>query len=109
MARPVCGAGTPSSFGPGDRPLETPLALRPPLAKIRRMSILVRVGALAALAVLASACTPKDPQYAINYTEKRGVIEANGLRFVILPDPSTQLVEVDVRYGVGANEDPDGK
>src|ERR1051325_4568014 len=41
--------------------------------------------------------------------EKRGVLESNGLRFVIMPDTSTQLVEVDVRYDVGSREDPQGK
>ena len=33
----------------------------------------------------------------------------NGLRFVIMPDSTTQLVQVDVRYEVGAKEDPIGK
>jgi zinc protease len=55
------------------------------------------------------SCTPTDPKYAITYAERRGVLESNGLHFVILPDPSTQLVEVDVRYEVGAREDPEGK
>jgi zinc protease len=54
------------------------------------------------------SCTPTDPKYAISYTEKRGVLESNGLRFVIMPDPSTDLVEVDVRYAAGAREDPEG-
>ena len=33
----------------------------------------------------------------------------NGLKVILLPDPSTDLVEVDVRYAVGSNEDPEGK
>lgn len=64
--------------------------------------------ALAAAAAVSS-CTPSDPKYAISYAEKRGVLNANGLRFVIVPDKSTQLVEVDVRYEVGSKEDPEGK
>src|SRR5262245_63040133 len=71
--------------------------------------LLSRVGALLLLALTFLSCTPTDPKYAISYTEKRGVLESNGLRFVILPDPSTELVEVDVRYEVGAREDPEGK
>ncbi|MBS1118717.1 MAG: peptidase domain protein [Deltaproteobacteria bacterium] len=37
------------------------------------------------------------------------MIEANGLRFVIMPDSTTKLAEVDIRYDVGAREDPQGK
>jgi zinc protease len=73
------------------------------------MPKLLRAGAFVGVLLLVATCTPTDPKYAIQYTEKRGVIEANGLRFVIMPDPSTQLVEVDVRYGAGASEDPPGK
>ena len=37
------------------------------------------------------------------------VIETNGLRFVIMPDTTTKLAEVDIRYDVGSREDPQGK
>src|SRR5688500_16639566 len=70
--------------------------------------ILLGLGALAALTLLAT-CTADNPQFAYKAAEKRGVLESNGLRFVIMPDPSTQLVEVDVHYEVGAAEDPQGK
>jgi len=80
--------------------------LRGQLAKIRRMRKLVTA---ALLASVVGSCTPSDPKYAITYAEKRGVLNANGLRFVIVPDKSTQLVEVDVRYEVGSREDPEGK
>ncbi|MEO6772785.1 MAG: insulinase family protein [Kofleriaceae bacterium] len=56
-----------------------------------------------------SACNPETPRFAFQSAERRGVINANGLRFVIMPDPTTQLVEVDVHYEVGAREDPEGK
>jgi zinc protease len=70
--------------------------------------LLLHVSLLCALAA-GLACTPSDPKYAIQYAEKRGVLESNGLRFIIVPDQSTELVQVDVRYEVGSREDPEGK
>ncbi len=66
---------------------------------------------VAALALLTAfiSCNPATPQIAFKHGERRGRLEKNGLRFVIMPDPSTQLVEIDVRYEVGAKEDPPGK
>lgn len=64
--------------------------------------------ALLALMVLETACSPEAPKFSFTHAERRGRM-ANGLRFVIMPDPSTQLVEVDVRYDVGQKEDPPGK
>jgi zinc protease len=61
-----------------------------------------------AAAVLA-ACNPEIPKTSFVYGEKRGVLSSNGLRFVIMPDKTTTLVEVDVRYEVGSREDPPGK
>lgn len=56
------------------------------------------------------ACAPVDtPTFKVKHAEQRGKVDANGLRFVIMPDPSTTLVEVDVRFDVGAREDPKGK
>src|SRR5262245_34410525 len=54
------------------------------------------------------ACMPEPPRFAFHHTERRGRF-ANGMRFVLMPDPTTQLVEVDVRYDVGSSEDPPGK
>ena len=86
------------------------LAIDPGLAKIRAM--LNRPWrALAATAVagaLVLSCAPEAPKFAFTHAEKRGVLESNGLRFVIMPDPTTQLVEVDVHYEAGAREDPPG-
>ncbi|HEY6036775.1 MAG TPA: insulinase family protein, partial [Kofleriaceae bacterium] len=73
------------------------------MPKIRVLALLV-----AGLFAL-SACNPESPRFAFTSAERRGVINANGLRFVIMPDPTTQLVEVDVHYDVGAREDPEGK
>ena len=73
------------------------------MPKIRVLALLV-----AGLFVLG-ACNPETPRFAFSSTEKRGVITANGLKFVIMPDPTTQLVEVDVHYEVGSREDPIGK
>jgi zinc protease len=64
--------------------------------------------ALLALLGFAATCTPSTPKYAIKYTEKRATL-GNGLRVVIVPDATTQMVEVDVRYDVGEREDPPGK
>jgi zinc protease len=66
---------------------------------------------LALLAILgvAATCTPKVPRYSFKYAEKRGTLEKNGLRFVIAPDATTKMVELDVRYDVGSREDPPGK
>ncbi|HEY4240914.1 MAG TPA: insulinase family protein [Kofleriaceae bacterium] len=65
--------------------------------------------AAVAMAMLAAACGPDTPKFAFREAEQRGKLDANGLRFVIMPDPTTQLVEVDVRYDVGSREDPPGK
>ena len=58
---------------------------------------------------LAVSCTPTNPRFAFNQPEQRGRLATNGLRFVVMPDATTQLVEVDVRYEVGSREDPPGK
>ncbi len=55
------------------------------------------------------ACNPEVPKTTFVYGEKRGTLTSNGLRFVIMPDKTTSLVEVDVRYEVGSREDPEGK
>lgn len=65
--------------------------------------------AAAALSLAVGSCVRPDPKISITYAEKRGVLESNGLRFVVVPDASTKLVEVDVRYQVGSREDPVGK
>ncbi|MBL0219403.1 MAG: insulinase family protein [Myxococcales bacterium] len=66
------------------------------------------LGAVAAVLML-SACNPETPRFAFKSAERRGVLTSNGLRFVIMPDSSTELVEVDVHYEVGSREDPAGK
>src|SRR5882672_2128447 len=70
---------------------------------------MTRVVAGAIAGVCLFACNPENPKFAFSSAEKRGVLQTNGLRFVIMPDPTTQLVEVDVHYDVGAREDPQGK
>ena len=66
------------------------------------------VGAAAVL-MLLGACNPETPKFAFKSSERRGVLKSNGMRFVIMPDTTTELVEVDVHYDVGAREDPQGK
>lgn len=70
---------------------------------VRCTAVLVAVG----LAV--SACHQTGLRVSFNYGELRGRVKSNGLRFVVMPDPTTQLVEVDVRYEVGSRDDPPGK
>ncbi|MBK9035243.1 MAG: insulinase family protein [Myxococcales bacterium] len=73
----------------------------------------MQLARLMTAAVLASAtlaaCNPEVPKTTFVYGEKRGTLTSNGLRFVIMPDRTTSLVEVDVRYEVGSREDPQGK
>ncbi|MDQ3363848.1 MAG: insulinase family protein [Myxococcota bacterium] len=73
------------------------------------MSKIVSWGAAVAVSLVVSACQPAAPKFAFKHAERRGKLEANGLKFVIMPDTTTQLVEVDVRYEVGSKDDPIGK
>jgi zinc protease len=57
---------------------------------------------------LASACAPTTPQFSVHQPVLKAKLN-NGIRVVVVPDVSTPLVQVDVRYEVGANEDPVGK
>ncbi len=63
---------------------------------------------LVVLAAFTIACQ-STPQIVFRHGEVRGRLKHNGLRFVVMPDATTRLVEVDVRYEVGAREDPPGK
>lgn len=65
------------------------------------------LGAVASL-VVGCAATAPPPRYEIKLPEKHAKL-ANGMRVVLLPDRSSSLVEIDVHYEVGANEDPPGK
>jgi hypothetical protein len=58
---------------------------------------------LALMAVVASSCTrpPLPHQPTFRYGEIRGQLQRHGLRFVVVSDTTTPLVEVDVRYEVG--------
>ena len=68
-----------------------------------------RVIATAVAGLIALSCTPSTPKFAFKHAERRGRLESNGLRFVIMPDETTQLAQVDIRYDVGSREDPQGK
>lgn len=69
-----------------------------------------RVLATCVACVFALSCSsPAEPKFALTAAERRGRLESNGLRFVIMPDDSTQLAQVDIRYDVGAREDPPGR
>src|SRR6185312_8063809 len=64
---------------------------------------------LAFLGCLVLACTYRPPSFKVSHAEKRGRLDHNGMRFVIMPDPGARLAEVAMRYDVGAEDDPDGK
>jgi zinc protease len=55
------------------------------------------------------ACGARAPRFAVHHTEQRGKLDGNGLRFVIMPDATSPMVEVAVRYEVGAADDPPGR
>src|SRR5436190_24352538 len=65
--------------------------------------------AIVVVAGLGLSCARPAPRIVFKHSELRGRLQKNGLRFVILPDATTPLAEVDVRYEVGAREDPPGK
>jgi zinc protease len=67
---------------------------------------MVRAHVLVAAAV---ACgPPPPPKYTVTMPERHARLD-NGLRVILLPDASAELVEVDVRYEVGSKEDPPGR
>jgi len=70
--------------------------------------VIVVVGGLV-LGLVSCTPSPPPPKIVFKHGEMRGRLEKNGLRFVVMQDPTTELVEVDVRYEVGAREDPPGK
>jgi zinc protease len=67
-----------------------------------------RVLALSAITVAVGCASGPEPTTAFRYAEKRARL-SNGARLVVIPDRSTPLVQVDVRYEVGSAEDPPGK
>jgi zinc protease len=70
----------------------------------------IHAGLIAMIAMAsASACNPAIPKFQFKHAERRGRLASNGLKFVVMEDSSTQLVEVDIRYNVGSREDPEGK
>jgi zinc protease len=89
------------------------LAIVSDLAKIARMSktrvLATLVACSFALPFALSCSSPSSPKFALKAAERRGRLESNGLRFVIMPDESTQLAQVDIRYDVGSREDPPGR
>jgi zinc protease len=64
---------------------------------------------MAVVVGLGLSCARPAPRIVFKHSEVRGRLQNNGLRFVVMPDATTPLAEVDVRYEVGAREDPPGK
>lgn len=65
------------------------------------------IGLLAASLAVACAA-PKPPKYELKLVDRHTRLP-NGMRIIFLPDTTTELVEVDVRYQVGSKEDYQGK
>lgn len=64
---------------------------------------------LALASTLLLACGPSAaPQVTINHIERRAELP-NGIKLVVMPDATSNMVQVDVRYAVGSKEDPVGK
>ncbi|HSD90140.1 MAG TPA: insulinase family protein [Kofleriaceae bacterium] len=71
----------------------------------------IRVGLVG---VLLAACgqlrKPPDPDRRLNIQQSGTMFESsNGYRFAALPEPGSKAIRVDVRYPVGASDDPPGK
>jgi zinc protease len=69
----------------------------------------MKLAMVVVVAGLGLSCTRPAPRIVFKHGETRGRLQKNGLRFVVMPDATTALVEVDVRYEVGSREDPPGK
>jgi zinc protease len=53
---------------------------------------------------------PPKPSSRLNITMTGDLFESgNGYRFAVLPEPDTDVIRLDVRYPVGAADDPPGK
>jgi hypothetical protein len=67
---------------------------------------MTKLAVVATTFILLASCHQSPPQIVFKHGVTRGRLQKNGLRFVITPDPTTELVEVDLRYEVGSREDP---
>src|SRR5262245_65949370 len=68
------------------------------------------LGAIAFVAACGAVLKPPTPNRRLDISQSGAVFESgNGYRFVAIPDPSATIVRVDVRYPVGAADDPPGK
>jgi zinc protease len=74
------------------------------MLKLTRTAVTMLVGIVA-----CGTLAPETPKFKFTHAETRGTIGKNGVRFVLMPDTSTNLVNVAVRWEVGSREDPPGK
>lgn len=73
-----------------------------------RVNRLVVLAALAACGRLNHATPAPERRLAVSL-ELRQIEVSSGLKIVVLPDERSELVQVDVRFDVGAAQDPPGK
>jgi zinc protease len=66
--------------------------------------------AVACVAACGAVLKPPAPDRRLNITQQGSMFEAsNGYRFAVLPEPTARVIRLDVRYPVGAADDPKGK
>src|SRR5215510_14478379 len=73
------------------------------------MRAMAKLATVVAACLVVMSCHQTAPQIVFKHGETRGRLTKNGMRIVVMPDATTELVEVDVRYEVGSREDPPGK
>ncbi|GEM_PF-5944678 len=70
----------------------------------------MRAGALVVLVACGTVIRPPDPDRRFAVQTQGTVFDVDvGYRFIVLPEPSANVVRMDVRYPVGSIDDPVGK
>ncbi len=68
------------------------------------------VGIVGVIAACGTVIKPPDPDRRLDVRTSGTVFDSDrGYRFVVLPEPSSSLMRLDVRYPVGSVDDPAGK
>lgn len=77
---------------------------------VLRTLLVTAVGLAVAACAAKRPPAPAAPDRTLSYANDAQMLQAsNGLKILVLPDPTTNLVEVDVRFDVGSAEDPEDK
>jgi zinc protease len=74
------------------------------------MRCLSAAGAVVLVVACGAVLKPPAPDRRLNIKQTGSVFEANnGYQFAVLPEPGSNVIRLDVRYPVGAADDPKGK